>query len=163
MGLIRGGCAVQSEECHLEASAHWGPALQWTVRKNHLIGAAVPVADTGQEALRRSSTCCTRPLNSRPIASSKPTEDPASGVPITPLFICSWDQQQRRCRRPSLTSSPASPRANRRSTWPRSRRRNFRLVAMGGMYRQICFFTGYSSYPIRTFIWKLVFEMVRYF
>ncbi len=53
MGLVRGGCAVQSDkECHLEASSHWGPALQWTERKNHRIGDAVPGADTGQEGVK---------------------------------------------------------------------------------------------------------------
>jgi hypothetical protein len=52
MGLVRGGCAVQSEERHLEASARWGPALQWTNRKNHLIGEAVSGVDTEQEAVK---------------------------------------------------------------------------------------------------------------
>ncbi len=122
---------MQSEERHLEASAHWGPALQWTNVKNHPIGEAVPGeavsgVDTGSGSL---------PDNQQPAhhLSSKPTEDPNSGGPgpITPVFICIWDQSQLRCRRPSLTSSPASPRANR-STWPISRRSNSWLVAMGG-------------------------------
>jgi hypothetical protein len=52
MGLIRGGCAVQPGERHLEASAHWGLALQRTNRKNNRISEAVSDADTGQEVVK---------------------------------------------------------------------------------------------------------------